>query len=347
MLFGILQNEFDDNHKHWMLACKKFNQEYQIIDLTRNNWLDLINNAKFDAFLSCPSARESIFKKLYDERIYIINKVMNKFVYPDFNEISIHENKKYFSYWLKANDIPHPKTDVFYYRKEAMEFIENCTLPIVAKINIGASGKGVQIFRDIEAAKSYIDQAFSNGIRQNWGPNMQMGGYGSRLLKLIKNPRKITKRITVYKKLYNEIQKGFVIFQEYVPHNYEWRIVKIGNSFFGHQKVKQGDKASGTKGIDYVLPPNYILDFVNILCFQNKFNSMSIDLFEDGKGGVLVNEMQTIFGHVQDYICEKNGIPGRILLQNKEWVFDPGNFNTNLSYDLRLEHALSLLKKEQ
>lgn len=347
MVFGILKNEFDDNYVYWENACRSNGHDYRIIDLTKNDWVENINSMNYDGFLSCPSSHQSLFKSLYDERIFILYISLNKFVYPNYFEISLHENKKFLSYWLRANNVPHPKTDVFYYKDEANAFATNTELPIVAKMNIGASGKGVNIFRNKEDVGNYIDKAFTSGIRQNWGPNLKMGGLSYRLKKLIKEPSRIRKRLTAYRNTYNEIQKGFVIFQEYVPHEYEWRVVKIGASFFGHQKVKQGDKASGTKGIDYVVPPAKLLDFVENLCDKHNFNSMSIDLFEDGNGGYLVNEMQTIFGHVQDYICEKDGKPGRFLKINKEWIFEPGNFNTNLSYDLRFNDALTLLKSKK
>jgi len=70
---------------------------------------------------------------------------------------------------------------------------------------------------------------------------------------------------------------------------------------------------------------------------------MAVDLFEDGRGGYLVNEMQCIFGHVQDYICAQDNEPGRFILKEDSWVFEKGNFNTNLSYDLRLENLIGLL----
>jgi hypothetical protein len=141
----------------------------------------------------------------------------------------------------------------------------------------------------------------------------------------------------------NEIQKDYIILQEFVQHSFEWRIVRIGDSYFGHQKVKVGEKASGTKGIDYISPPNELLDFVKDICLRYNFNSMAIDLFEVGKGGYLINEMQCIFGHVQAYICEHNGSPGRFLFKDDKWVFEAGLFNTNLSYDLRLGNVISLL----
>ncbi|HOZ14480.1 MAG TPA: hypothetical protein PK784_06800 [Tenuifilaceae bacterium] len=345
MLVAILKNNYGDTHLNWAKACDKYGIKYNIIDLVSNSWLAETNASNYDLFLACPPGREDLFKKMYDERIFIIERVKKKFVYPSHSEIILHENKKFLSYWLESNAIPHPRTSVFYNKSEALEFVRFATLPIVGKMNIGASGKGVVVFRDKQRLIEYIETAFSKGIRQAWGPNTKMGGYGKRLLTIIKNPQRIIDRVQNYKALYAEVQRGFVLFQEYVPHKYEWRIVRIGDSYFGHQKVKQGDKASGTKGIDYVLPPDSLLNFVRDICERFNFNSMSVDLFDDGNGGYLVNEMQCIFGHVQDYICEHNGEPGRLTFENNEWSFEKGFFNSNLSYDLRLENALHLIAK--
>lgn len=345
MKWAILKNESDDNYQNWINACIKYDQEYYVIDLIKNDWLKRILSTKFDGFLTCPSGREYSYKQLYDERIYIINKVLGRFCYPSYDEIVIHENKKFLSYWLEANNIPHPKTYVFYDRKEALNFIDSINLPIVAKFNISASGKGVKVFRNKKELEKYINEAFTSGVRQNWGPNLKMGNWIERLKKIIKNPSRIKDRLGVYKKLYKEVQRGFVILQEYIQHDYEWRIVKIGDSYFGHQKVKKGDKASGTKGINYILPPAKYLDFVKNLCEKFNFNSMAVDAFEDGKGGLLINELQTIFGHVQKFICEKDGKPGRLVFKGGEWIFEEGMYNTNLSYDLRMEDALKLIEK--
>jgi glutathione synthase/RimK-type ligase-like ATP-grasp enzyme len=344
MLAAILRNDFDPSYLNWIDACKKFNIDYKVIELVRSNWLEETTSQEFDIYLCCPPGREELYKKLYDERIYILNKVLGKFVYPDFNEISLHENKKYLSYWLEANKIHHPRTFIFYNKAEAESFAKTAELPIVGKINIGASGKGVLIFRDRKELFNYINRAFNKGIRQEWGPNFKMGSYIQRIKKILRQPKVIPRKFKIYKKNFDALQKGYVLFQEYIMHDFEWRVVKIGESFFGHQKIKQGDKASGTKGIDYIAPSDKLLDFVNSLCEQYGFNSMAIDLFEDEKRGYLINEMQCIFGHVQPYICEMNGNPGRFILKNGEWIFEEGMFNTNLSYDLRLQDAINLFR---
>lgn len=345
MRLAILKNELDENHLNWAKACDSRRISFDVIDMLGYQWIEELMKGNYNGCLACPPGRETLYKQMYDEKINIVANELGLYVYPDYRAITIHENKKYLSYWLSVNKLPYPSTNTFYHLKEAIEFAENCKLPIVGKFNIGASGKGVEIIRDRDKLINYINSAFSDGLRQNWGPNLKMGQFAHRLLRVINNPLIIKNRIEVYRKVYNEIQKGYVILQEYIPHEFEWRIVKIGKFYFGHQKVKMGDKASGTKGIDFVPPPSKLLDFVEQICTLNKFETMAIDLFEDGKGGYLINEMQCIFGHVQAYICEKDGEPGRFRRIEEDWVFEPGLFNSNLSYDLRLDNVLEILAR--
>jgi glutathione synthase/RimK-type ligase-like ATP-grasp enzyme len=347
-MLAILKNEFDDNHLHWMKACEHFGVQFEVVDIVSQQWLDILKSKAWLGFLVCPSGRQSHFKTLYDERLSILNELYSsKLFFPSLTEVKLHENKKYLSYWLAANEIPHPKTFVFYNQSEAQNFILNYRKKeLVGKMNIGASGKGVVILRDKIDQMNYIKKAFSEGIGQSWGPNMAMGGWMHRIKKLIKDPSRIKKRLQIYNMNRLEIQKDFVIFQEYIEHKFEWRVVRIGDSFFAHQKTKQGDKASGTKGIEYIIPTDNLLNFVREVTDTYGFNCMAIDLFEDGMGGYLINEMQCIFGHVQSFICAKNDRPGRLLTENGGWFFQEGVFNENLSYDLRLETFLNFLQNE-
>ena len=279
-------------------------------------------------------------KSFYDERLQIISEVLKKIIYPNLLEIKLHENKRALSYWLEAWKIPHPRTWVFLQESEALDFSGRVELPIVGKLSIGASGKNVIVFSDRSKLQSYIREAFKKGLSPKSGPNVKMGDWKKRTAFILKNPSHLLNRLAVYNKIARDIQRGYVLLQHHVPHAFEWRVVRIGESYFGHQKIKQGDKASGGKGIDYFPPPPALLDFVRNLCEVHGFRSMAVDLFEDGGGGYLVNEMQTIFGHVQDHICEMDGKPGRFKYVNNEWVFEQGFFNGNLSYNLRLQDAL-------
>lgn len=340
--FAILKNEDADSHVQWEKACTKYGYEHVIIDLTSSTWIDNIVSYSPDCCLMRPPGRTLLFKTLYDERAYIINKVLGFKIYPKYEEILIHENKKFLSYWLKSKNIPHIDTHVFYNKDEALKYIGLVDLPLVGKTSIGSSGDGVAFLYTKEQAANYIMAAFASGVKRKAGPSARQGKLFKRLITRIINPRETIEKFKRYYTVFNEIQKGYVIFQKYIPHDYEWRAAKIGDSYFAHKKIKVGEMCSGSKGIEYVNPPLEILDFTKYVCDAGNFNCMSVDILEDSKGGYIINELQTIFGHVQDYILEVDGKPGRYIFKDK-WIFEPGDFNTNLSFDLRLQNAVYLL----
>jgi glutathione synthase/RimK-type ligase-like ATP-grasp enzyme len=346
MLIGILSNEDPQSSVKWQLACDKADIPYRVIDLTANTWLDAITHEAFDFFLLKPPGLLERFKILYDERVYIINKVLLKTTFPSYEEIVIYENKKMLAYFLESTGIPHPKTYVMYRKDEVIELIKKVTLPLVGKSSIGASGSGVIILNSKSKIVNYINKSFSGrGIKRRFGPNQVTGTPKNWMYKALKSPQYFVKKIKEYVSIYKDGQKGYVILQEYISHEFEWRVVRIGDSYFAHKKVKYKDKASGSKGIDYVNPPLVLLDFVRDICVRHGFNFMAIDLFEDTKGKYLVNELQTIFGHVQDFIMSVDGIPGRYVFINSQWIFEPGSFNNNESYDLRLKTAVELYER--
>ena len=347
ILFGILCNETDDDHLIWVKACEDFadKTEYHLISFTGPFWLEEIKARPYDIFLAKPSGISSAFKQLYDERIHIMEGMGMK-IYPSPQEIYIYENKRYFYSWAAAHQLPHPKTHVFYSSKEAIGFAKTAAYPFVAKTNIGASGSGVKILQSEEDALQYIQDCFSGkGAPKRWGPNKEKGMWIQRVLRYVLHPSEIRKKLTIYHRRKADSQKGFVIFQDYVPHEFEWRAVAIGDSYFAHKKLKMGEKASGSLLKKYDNPPVKLLDFTKSIMHKHGFYSQAIDILETTSGDYLINEMQCIFGQSDPYQMLVDGKPGRYRFINEEWVFEEGDFNTNASYDLRLKHILDLLKR--
>lgn len=354
MNIGILKNEISDSVEAWVKACENKDISYKVIDLTKNSWLDEIISQQFDLFVLRPTCSNQDFKTMYDERIYILAKVLEKNIFPSYEECYIYENKRLLSYYLKALNIPHPRTDVFYNYAEAEKFTRETTYPIVAKTNIGAAGSGVKVLNSKEEANKYIKKAFKGGgIRRRFGPNRVTGSPKKWFVKALKDPDYFIMKLKSYLRRYEDTQKGLVIFQKFVPHDFEWRVIKIGNSFFGYKKLAYKGKASGVKKKEFVDPPKQLLDFVREISEKHNFQSMAFDIFEHPEQGYLVNELQTIWGNKPDpktgsyYRLAVNGVPGRYVFNKKEWKFEAGDFNTNESCDLRLEAAIKLfnLKK--
>ena len=341
MLIAILKNENPDSHLKWQTACELFGVNFVVVDILRADFIEYLQKLKPTFCLAQPPGMVLLYKRMFDERIFAIEKYLGLKVFPAYHEIVIHENKNALAYFLDSNNIPHPRTMVFYSQQDALDYIQNAQLPLVAKTTIGAAGSGVKVLTSRDQALNYVQVAFTKGIARRFGPNKKTGSPKSWLIKAIKSPKYFFAKLKEYKSRAKDLQYGYIIIQEYIEHDYEWRCVKIGESFFAYKKLKIGDKASGSKQFEYGEPPLELLDFARNLCQKYNFNFMAVDLFYVN-GNIYVNELQTIFGHKNPFICKVNGETGRYLYRNDKWIFESGDFNMNESYNLRLSYILSL-----
>lgn len=343
----ILANEIPEDHILWIKACDAFKHEitYKVVNIFSDDWLEKIKEINCDILLLKPPGISSLFKQVYDERTFILNRVLNYTIYPTLSEVLIYENKRFFYSWLKANKLSHPETHIFLEKENAIEFAENTKFPIVTKTNIGASGSGVKILENKKECLAYVKKVFSDqGIKRRWGPNWAKGNLIKRGLQYLKEPKDIKVKLEIYNKVRKEVQKDFVIFQKYIPHDFEWRVVAIDDSYFAHKKLKIGEKASGTTLKKYDNPPLKLFYFAKEIMDKFNFTSQAFDIFETNSGELLINEMQCIFGQSDPYQMLMDGIPGRYRFIKDKWIFEKGDFNKNESYNLRVEHVIKLLK---
>jgi glutathione synthase/RimK-type ligase-like ATP-grasp enzyme len=336
----ILRNELPDSGDDWIKACRNRGLKFDLVDLSASDWLQRITARKYDFALTYPSGNYERYKNMYDERMHIVCHELGLKAYPGYDECIIYENKKMLAYFLESRGIPHPFTWVFYNYDEAVEFCSRTELPLVAKTAIGAAGSGVKIIRDRDTVFAYLKQAFKGkGIKRRFGPNRVTGNPKKWLAKAINSPRYFVKKISQYLEINQNAQFGYVIFQEYIHHDYEWRIVKVGDSFFAHRKMKVIDKASGGKVKTFGMPDIAVMDFVEGICQKNSLQFVCVDVFESGKG-YLVNEIQTVFGIPYGYLMKVGDEVGRIRKNNGVWTFEAGDFTTNHCFDLRLEYIM-------
>lgn len=346
MKVAILSDHNPEMSRKWELACEKKQIEYKTINLLRNDWYNMLREFHPDFCVSRPPGDIQLNKKNFDEKIFFLENYSDYSIYPGFLATYIYENKSALNCFLEANKIQHPRTFVSSDKQEALNYIENAELPIVAKTMIGAAGSGVKIFHAKRHVQEYIDKAFKTGLTRRYGPNRKTGTPKSWIRKALASPDYFFRKLREYKERSQDVQKNLVLFQEYIPHEFEWRIAKIGESYFAYKKLKIGEMSSGSKQFEYGPPPFALLDFTKELCDRFNFCYMAVDIFYTN-GQIYVNEMQTIFGHKNPYICKVNDKAGRYIFQNGEWLFEPGDFNTNESYDLRLETAIKLYERSR
>lgn len=327
MKLGILK-EFLNEHEKYIKACEDLNIEYEVIDIISSDWLRNVKDADCDGLLVRPSYKKEVWKTMYTERLYFLNKILNIPIYPSYNEILVYENKKNMAYWLETYEIKHPKTWIFYSKKEALMFADAYDhYPLVFKTNIGSAAIGVEFVKTKEEAKKIISKMFTTHTFYNRGyTKWKKTKYGLSV------------------PLMDDKQYNYVIFQEKIDVKTEWRMIKIGDSYFGHQKLSDGEFHSGSNLVGWVEPPERLLDFAKEICDKGDFRSMDIDVFEDAAGTYHVNELQTVFGSYDDSQMYIDGIPGRFIHENGKWEFEKGYYNQNGSNNLRVADFVSLLQ---
>ncbi len=346
MKIGIIYSQYLSDIQGWVNACKKRSLDYVSIDLCCSDWFEQIVNSGADFLVNKPEGSYEYLKTMYDEKLYIITNYLKIPMFPSLEETLIYENKKMLSYFLKANAIPHPETNVFYIKQQALDFVSGCSFPIVAKTAIGASGSGVKIIKTKEEAMKYIHSAFSKkGINRRIGPNPNHGTPVSWLKKAMKDPGYLIRKVQLYKSEYKfGKQFNYVLFQAYIKHDFEYRVTKCGEYYYTTKKLPVNGKCSGAGVFSYTPEvPLEVYNFVKDICDKHNFNSMSADIFCT-ESGYLINELQTHWGVEDDETMYVNGAKG-VYKYNNGWRFIKGDFWTNCYFDTRLDAAIELFNK--
>lgn len=327
MKLGILSN-FTGSKEYYIEACKELRVNYEVIDIRSSDWLENIKISNCDGYLVRPMCLKQSWKDMCDEKLYFINKILKKPIYPSFDACYIYEDKKKMAYWLKAHNIPHAPTHVLYDKTEAINFLEKAKYPLVFKPNIGSAAIGIKMIDKKQEALKLVDKIFTKWRFFNKG-----------YTKWYKTKYKISYPIM------DDKQHNFIIFQDKLKVKTEWRIIKIGESYFGHQKLEVNGFHSGSGKVGWVDPPKKLLRMAKDICDKGNFRSMDVDIFETEDGKYYVNELQTIFGSYDISQMYIDGKPGRYLFNDDKWKFEEGYFNQNYSCNLRVEDFIKTLKK--
>lgn len=310
---GIFR-EFFSYHKDYVHACRELGVSYSLLDLQADDWLERIKRSECDAFLVWPSSIPARWKQMFDDRVRFLVEDLRLLVYPSLKELWLYESKLRAREWLAVHEFPHPKTWVFFDRSEALEFSLRCPLPIVFKTESGGSASGVYVLRRRRGVENIIRLAFGPGVP--------------------------------LKSLPRERQQGVVYFQEYLPFAKEWRMVRVGDSFFGYRKEPgEGGLHSASHRWSWLDPPRSLLDLLLAVTEAGPFTSMDVDVFESQDGRYLVNELQTVFGATTPVDqLRVNDRPGRYVRSAAgEWLFEEGDYSRNAVCNLRIQYVLQLL----
>ena len=311
---GVVKNRAH-YHRHHVAACLELGVPFQVIDIVRDDWLDVIRELAPDLLLAWPDATMTTRAKLIKDRLDILERDLDQLVVPRSEERWLYEDKARLADWLRLHGIPHARTWSFVDRAEALEFASSCELPIVFKTGFGAAAAGVRVLRRRRDVFGIARRVFDRGVVPS--------GHERR-----------------------DRQWGVLLLQRYVDVQREWRIVRLGERFSCRLKSRLGDFHSGSGLIGYAEPPVAVLDFARLVTEVRGFSSMAVDVFEKDDGGLLVNELQAVFGAREI----PDSAPGsewrgwwRHDAASGSWRFERGQAYRNACANERLEHALSLV----
>jgi hypothetical protein len=312
-VIGIIE-DFDNNYLPYISACKDLGVHYKTLDISGPDWIQVIQNCGCDAFLVWPSFKVSVQKRMFDERLKIMVDEMQKTIFPTYDEIWLNESKLRMSYWLESHNIPHTKTWTFYSHEQAIEFAKDADLPIVVKHDMGSRSAGVEILHNRTELLQYVNNRFGKGL--------VCKGADSR-----------------------DSEWGYIVFQEFLPEVAEWRMIRIGESYFGHQKLTDGTFHSGSGKVGWYNPPIELLNFIRELTDNAGYTAINVDIFETPDGQFVVNEIQSHFAAYIESQMYIDGKPGRYLYDStlREWRFEEGVFCRNSCCDLRVKVLLDQL----
>ena len=296
-------------HKYYMTACIDMNVSYEVIDIRKHNWVELVKNSGCDGLIVWPLITTIVLKEMTDERLRLIEEDLKIPVYPPSNEVWLLDNKRRVSDWLKVNGFDQPETNGFFLEDEAIEFASRAQYPLVFKTVRGSVSHGVIILKNKEEAIRLIKKCFSKGIVQERS-----------------DPR--------------NFQWDFVLFQEYLPDVEEKRMIRIGDTYICIDKVKVGDFHSGSGYMKWGDPGENFLPLTKEITDKGAFKSMNVDFFITNDGRTLVNELHTLFHGPK---IPDSDLKGRYTLEGGKWTFEQGNYYRNYCCNLRVLHFLETL----
>ncbi len=335
MVIGITIG-FGRAETSWMryvAACEHIHVKYELVDIVCKDWLQNVVSAKerIAGLLVGPPCEIMEQYNIYMERLYFIVHEIKIPIYPNYDSLMLYENKRYCTAWLTNHGYQTPKTWVLANKYETLDFLNKTQYPVVIKASIGAGGSAVQIVKSRFRAKMIAWQVF--GLNR-----FITFGYVSW--------HKYKKaRIPFWFPMIGSALKHYMIVQEYIPIKWEWRVVKIGESYFGLKKRLNGHYASGAGKTSWENPPLELLDLLREVCHKGQFDTMAMDVLEAQDGQYYINELQVIFGSYNNAQLYVDGKPGRYTYQNGEYLFEEGYFNLFGSCLLRIQRFIQLLQK--
>ncbi len=307
--------------------------DYDIVDIDAHDWMERI--APHDLIIWKGRFMGPELAGHFKDKVYFIEKVLNKVVVPDFATVWHFESKVAQSHIFAHAGVATPKTVASFNYDDALTSLRRARFPIVVKESHGASSANVKLISSESEAREWLARTFSEGMWERY-----MAGGGGRMSHLVSAPRHGWFWSKVKQKLLHLETSAVAYWQEFVPGNdRDLRITVIGDrdAFGFWRRNRPGDfRASGSGLLDYRTPiPEAAIRCCVDLSRRFGFDSMAYDLlFREGKP--LIVEMS--YGYLDSAVFEA---PGHFVFDDQDsLVYREGNI---MPQDVWVDWALRKL----
>ncbi len=291
---------YSDN---WIKFCEKNNIHYKIVNCFDSDIIGQLKN--IDGLLWHWNQDDYSSKLVALQIIFTLNKAGIP-TYPNYDTAFMFDDKVGQKYLFESIDAPLVRTNVFFNKVDALNWIKKEDFPKVFKLRGGAGAEHVKLLNNKWKAKREIKKIFGKGIPQTNRRvvvkdkviSFRNDSSKDNLLALIKS----ASRFFIPSKKENSFprEKGYIYFQDFLKGNYfDTRLVVVGKKCMGFIRYnrKNDFRASGS-GMWSFDPEKINLEDVEMVFGISEklgFQSMAYDILSDGAQSKVI-EMSCFFG---------------------------------------------------
>lgn len=294
-----IHNRLEGYNKRWLEYCQEKSIPYQLVNCYES---DIIETLKGCSALLWHWDYDNYKDRILANKLITSLKYINYIIFPDFHTSWYFDDKIAQKYLLESIGAPMPKTDVFYSKLEAINWVKTQKFPIIFKLKGGAGSQNVFLIKNFNQAKRKIKKAFNRGYKHI----NQYNNFIDKINYLLRDfsVRNIYKVIKAFFSLFytdsnNKLiprEKGYALFQEYLPNNkFDTRLVVIGNRCLGLRRYnrKNDFRASGSGFIEYN-KEHFTSEQIKIafnVAKQLKSQTIAFDFINDKEGKPTILEI--------------------------------------------------------
>lgn len=238
---------------------------------------------------------------LFARHILQAAEILGLRTYPDHKTSWTYDDKVAQKYLLESLGAPLVSTAVFYVLGDALDWVSRATFPVIAKLRRGSSANNVALLKTPGQARAYCEKIFRKGIDP--APRL-LTRLETQVVKVKKRKglwdaagafARFARKV-LHARRYFPLEKGYVLFQEYLPGNtHDIRVYVVGDKAWANSRdIRPGDFRASGSGLGYFQPDRVPLEAVRTAFEVTRklgVQAMGYDFLRDPNGQWRIIEM--------------------------------------------------------